>query len=68
VIFDSGREPLFPFYWTTNPRLIRGAVYERLSEFERDTVAYRETLNQTSISYLLDVEGNSNALEAYLSK
>jgi hypothetical protein len=68
VIFDSGREPLFRFYWTTNPRLIRGAVYERLSEFERDTVAYRETLNQTSISDLLDVEGNSNALEAYLSK
>jgi hypothetical protein len=26
-------EPLFPFYWTTNPGLIKGAVYERLSEF-----------------------------------
>jgi hypothetical protein len=43
-------------------------VYERLSEFERDTVAYLKTLNQMSISDLLDVEGDSKALEAYLSK
>jgi hypothetical protein len=68
VIFDSGREPLFPFYWTTNPRLIRGAVYERLTEFERDAVAYLETLNHMSISDLLDAECSTNALEGYLSK
>jgi hypothetical protein len=68
VMFDLGWEPLFPFYWTTNPRLIMGAVYKRLSEFEKDTMAYLKTLNQMSISDLLDVEGDSKALEAYLSK
>jgi hypothetical protein len=47
-MYSEDNEPLFPFYWTANPRLIKGAVYERLSEFERDTVAYLESLSQMS--------------------
>jgi hypothetical protein len=43
-------------------------VYERLSEFERDTMAYLETLNQMSISDLLDAECSTNTLEGYVSK
>jgi ribosomal protein L16 Arg81 hydroxylase len=53
MFFEDG-EPLFPFYWTSKPRLIRGAVYENLSEFERETVAYLESLSQMSIGELLD--------------
>jgi hypothetical protein len=68
VMFYDDGEPLFPFYWTTSPRIIRGAVYERLSEFERDTMAYLETLNQMSISDLLDAECSTNTLEGYVSK
>jgi hypothetical protein len=62
----------FPFKdsptWTTSPRLIRGAIYERLSEFERDTVAYPESLNQMSPRDLLDAESAPAVLENYLSK
>jgi hypothetical protein len=47
MYFEDG-EPLFPFYWTNNPRLIRGAVYERLSDFEKKTVTYLKTLSQIS--------------------
>jgi hypothetical protein len=67
MYFEDG-EPLFPFYWTSNPRLIKGAVYERLSDFERETVAYLETFNQMGIKDLLDAEGTPAVLERYLSK
>jgi hypothetical protein len=43
--------------------LIRGAIYETLSEFERDTVAYLESLNQMSPRELLDVDRASAVLE-----
>jgi hypothetical protein len=68
VMYDDDDTPLFPFHWTTNPRLIRGAVYERLSEFERDTVAYLESLNQMSPRDLLDAEHAPAVIEKYLSK
>jgi hypothetical protein len=68
VMYSSDDEPLFPFYWTTKPRLIKGAVYERLSEFERDTMVYLESLSQMSPRDLLDAEGAPAVLERYLSK
>jgi hypothetical protein len=68
VMYAADDTPLFPFHWTTNPRLIRGAIYERLSEFERDTVAYLESLNQMSPRDLLDAEHAPAVLEKYLSK
>jgi hypothetical protein len=67
MYFEDG-EPLFPFCWTSNPRLIRGGVCERLSEFERETVAYMETLSQMSIGDLLDAECTPAVLERYLRK
>jgi hypothetical protein len=67
-MYSEDNEPLFPFNWTTNPRLIKGAVYERLSEFERDTVVYLESLNQMSPRDLLDAEGAPAVLDRYLSK
>jgi hypothetical protein len=48
--------------------VIKGAIYERLSEFERETVAYLESLNQMSTRDLLDAEGAPAVLERYLSK
>jgi hypothetical protein len=65
MYFEDG-EPLFPFYWTSNPRVIKGAVYERLSDFERETVAYLETLNHMSNKDFLDAEGTPAVLELTL--
>jgi hypothetical protein len=62
-MYTADDTPLFPFYWTSNPRLIRGAIYERLSEFERDTVAYLESLNQMSPRELLDADRAPTVLE-----
>ncbi|WJX66031.1 hypothetical protein P8452_50626 [Trifolium repens] len=66
VMYDDSGAPLFPFYWTDNPRLIKGAVYERLSEFERDTVAYLESMNQMHPWELLDAERAPAVLNKYL--
>jgi hypothetical protein len=68
VMYFADDEPFFPFYWTPNPKLIKGAIYDRLSEFERETVAYLESLNQMSTMDLLDAEGAPAVLERYLSK
>jgi hypothetical protein len=48
--------------------VIKGAVYERLSEFESETVAYLESLNQMSTRDLLDADGAPAVLERYLNK
>jgi hypothetical protein len=42
--------------------------HEKLDEFERETVAYLETLCLMDIGDLLSAEGKSNILEDYLSK
>jgi hypothetical protein len=67
-MYNDDGTPLFPFHWTTNPRLIKGAVYERLSEFERDTVAYLESISQMSPRELLDADRAPAVLDKYLSK
>jgi hypothetical protein len=68
TMYIADDTPLFPFHWTINPRLIRGTIYERLSEFERDVVAYLESLNQMSHRDLLDAESAPAVLVCYLSK
>jgi hypothetical protein len=68
VIYAADDTPLFPFHWTANPRLIRGAIYESLSEFERDTMVYLESLNQMSPRDLLDADNSPAVLEKHLSK
>jgi hypothetical protein len=67
-MYSPDGEPLFPFYWTSNPRLIKGAISESLSEFEMDTVAYLESLNQMSPRDLLDADDAPGVLDRYLSK
>ncbi|KAK2435431.1 hypothetical protein QL285_020489 [Trifolium repens] len=66
VMYSSEGEPLFPFYWTSNPRLVKGTVYGSLSKFERDTVAYLQSCNQMSPRDLLDAEGAPAVLDKYL--
>jgi hypothetical protein len=68
LMYSPEGEPLFPFHWTSNPRLVKGAIYESLSEFERDTVAYLESCNQMSPRDLMDADGAPGVMDKYLSK
>ncbi|MCI26646.1 hypothetical protein A2U01_0047843, partial [Trifolium medium] len=67
-MFDELEEPLFPFYWTSKPRLIKGDILEKLSEFERETVAFLETFCLMDINELIKREGNIDALDEYLQR
>jgi hypothetical protein len=68
VMFDDNHEPLFPFYWTSDPRVIKGAHYESLDDFERESVAYLETLCIMRVNDLLEVEGRIELLTDYVGK
>jgi hypothetical protein len=68
VKFDKDQEPLFPFYWTQNPRVIKGTRYESLTEFERDTVTYIERLCIMNVSDLLEADGNIKKLKDYMGE
>ncbi|KAK2390408.1 hypothetical protein QL285_063952 [Trifolium repens] len=66
IMYSPEGEPLFPFHWTSNPRLVKGAIYESLSQFERDTVAYLESCNQMSPRDLMDADGAPGVMDKYL--
>ncbi|MCI66059.1 hypothetical protein A2U01_0087317, partial [Trifolium medium] len=65
-MFDNDGEPLFPFYWSSNPRLIRGAKFETLSEFEQLTVGVFATFPVMNTGELLARETKSESLLSYL--
>jgi hypothetical protein len=67
-MFDDNHQPLFPFYWTSDPRVIKGAHYESLDDFERESVAYLETLCIMRVNDLLEVEGRIELLTDYVGK
>ncbi|MCH80669.1 hypothetical protein A2U01_0001441 [Trifolium medium] len=68
LMYDEVEDPLFPFYWTNNPRLIKGAVFEALSDFEQDTVSFLDSYALMDTADILRCEGNSEALTEYLRK
>jgi hypothetical protein len=67
-MFDENQEPLFPFYWTQNPRVIKGTRYESLDEFEKECVAYIETLCIMNVGDLLKAEGYIEQLVEYMGE
>jgi hypothetical protein len=40
VMYDSDGSSLFPFYWSPNPRLVKGSEGESLSPIEMETDAF----------------------------
>jgi hypothetical protein len=67
-MFDENQEPLFPFYWTQNPRVIKGTRYESLDEFEKECVAYIETLCIMNVGDLLKAEDYIEQLVEYMGE
>ncbi|GAU21490.1 hypothetical protein TSUD_242130 [Trifolium subterraneum] len=67
LLFENSGEPLFPFYWSSSSRLIRGTKMENLNEYERETVKFLATFNVMSSSDLLARETNLESLGEYMS-
>ncbi|MCH83918.1 hypothetical protein A2U01_0004747, partial [Trifolium medium] len=68
LMYDELDEPLFPFYWTAKPRLIKGTIPEKLSEFESKTVDFLDSHALLDISDVIKSEGNAAALDEYLQR
>jgi hypothetical protein len=68
VMFDIDGSPLFPFYWSTNPRLVKGADTAHLSSFEMETVAFLDSFCILSTKELVNLKTNPKGVVEYLSK
>jgi hypothetical protein len=68
VMYDSDGTPLFRFYWSSNPRLVKGSETENLSSFEMETVAFLDSFGVLSTKELVNLETNPRGVVDYLSK
>jgi hypothetical protein len=68
MMFDSDGTPLFPFYWSQNPRLVKGPDAAHLSPFEMETVAFLNSFDILSTKELVKLETNPRGVVEYLSK
>ncbi|MCI14995.1 hypothetical protein A2U01_0036130, partial [Trifolium medium] len=67
-MYDSEGTPLFPFYWTGNPRAIKGVHDAQLTPFEKETVAFLNSLCRLDIKELLQRETDVDSIIAYLKR
>jgi hypothetical protein len=68
VMYDGDGTPLFPFYWSTSPRLIKGANTAHLSQFELETVAFLNSFGVLNTKELISLETRPQGVVDYLSK
>jgi hypothetical protein len=67
-MYDSDGSSLFPFYWSPNPRLVKGSEGESLSPIEMETDAFLGSLNTLSTKELVKLETNPRGVIDYLRK
>jgi hypothetical protein len=68
LMFDSGGNPLFPFYWTHNPRLIKGVDGNLLTPYETEIISFLNSFQLFEIKELLSLETDHPSLVLYLRK
>ncbi|PNY05504.1 hypothetical protein L195_g001956 [Trifolium pratense] len=68
LMYDNNRNRLFPFYWTTDPRAIKGVDYAHLTDFEKETVAFLNSFGRLDIKDLLSRETKVESLRRYLRR
>ncbi|GAU47340.1 hypothetical protein TSUD_302080 [Trifolium subterraneum] len=66
LMYDSERKPLFPFYWSDDPRVIRGVDDSLLTPFERETVDFLDTFCLLDIKDVIRREKNPQGLVSFL--
>ncbi|GAU50708.1 hypothetical protein TSUD_301130 [Trifolium subterraneum] len=66
LMYDSERKPLFPFYWSDDPRVVRGVDDSLLTPFERETVDFLDTFCLLDIKDVILREKNPQGLISFL--
>jgi hypothetical protein len=67
-MFDTDGCPLFPFYWTSKPCMIKGVDEDLLTPYESEVIAFLDSFSLFEIKELLDLETDYPSLVTYLRK
>ncbi|GAU48543.1 hypothetical protein TSUD_190340 [Trifolium subterraneum] len=67
LMFDASGDRLFPFYWSSAPRLIKGTQVDTLNEYERQAVATFSRFHVMSSGELIARENKPHFLWEYMS-
>jgi hypothetical protein len=65
-MYDVGGSPLFPFYWTPDPRLVKGVDEALLTPYESEVISFLNTFLLFEINELLALETDHHSLVLYL--
>ncbi|GAU10395.1 hypothetical protein TSUD_419060, partial [Trifolium subterraneum] len=68
LMYDTDGDRLFPFYWTEDPRAIKGVYDDVLTSFEKETIAFLENFNLIDIKDLLRRETNAKRLTNFIRR
>ncbi|GAU41179.1 hypothetical protein TSUD_89750 [Trifolium subterraneum] len=66
LMYDTDGDRLFPFYWTEDPRVIKGVYDDVLTSFEKEMIAFLESFNLIDIKDLLRRETNAKCLTNFI--
>jgi hypothetical protein len=66
LMYDAGGSPLFPFYWTHDPRLVKGVDESFLTPYELEVISFLDTFLLFEIKELLALETDHPSLILYL--
>ncbi|GAU38038.1 hypothetical protein TSUD_274400 [Trifolium subterraneum] len=67
LMFVEPGKPLFPFYWSSTTRLIRGTKVKTLNEYERESVKFLARFNVMGSNDLITREHKPQSLGEYMS-
>ncbi|GAU27966.1 hypothetical protein TSUD_146840 [Trifolium subterraneum] len=67
LMFDASGNHLFPFYWSSAPRLIKGTQAKTLNEYERDVVGFLSSFNVMGSGEIIVRENKPQSLGDYMS-
>jgi hypothetical protein len=68
LMFDKDGCPLFPFYWTSKPCMIKGVDEDLLTPYESEVIAFLDSFSLFEIKELLGLETDYPSLVTYLRK
>jgi hypothetical protein len=68
LMFDYEGNGLFPFYWTQDPRLIKGVDATLLTPYESEVISFLDTFQLFEIKELLALESDHPSLVLYLRR
>jgi hypothetical protein len=66
LMYNAGGSPLFPFYWTLDPRLVKGVDESLLTPYELEVISFLDTFLLFEIKELLALETDHPSLVLYL--